>query len=128
MSPSAKDSDWTFFTNHAHVLLCIAEEPAVRMRDISERVGITERAVQRIVAELEAGGYVQKVRDGRRNRYAVQLRLPLRHPIEGHQTVSALIALVRGVTLPQGPRPGRGRTRGRSLARPEASRPKGVVK
>ncbi len=122
MSPSAK-ADWTFFTNHAHVLLCIAEEPAARMRDISERVGITERAVQRIVAELEADGYLQKVRDGRRNRYAVQLRLPLRHPIEGHQTVSALIALVRGITLPPGPRS----KRSRILVRSKAGRPRGVV-
>jgi hypothetical protein len=126
MSPTTRDSDWTFFTNHAHVLLCIAQDPAARMRDISERVGITERAVQRIVAELEADGYLQKVRDGRRNRYAVELRLPLRHPIEGHQTVSALIALVargalsrvrgqrrnqRQKQIPDAARSGLGRTR-----------------
>jgi hypothetical protein len=85
---------WTFLTNHAHVLLCIAADPAILMRDVAARVGITERAVQRIVAELEAEGYLVKERDGRRNRYQVRGDLPLRHPIERHRKVSALIALV----------------------------------
>jgi DNA-binding IclR family transcriptional regulator len=87
-------ADWTFLTNHAHVLICIVDEPEVRMRDIAEKVGITERAVQRIVRELEEAGYVQRARNGRRNRYKVRAKLPLRHPIEKHRRVSELIALI----------------------------------
>ena len=88
--------DWTFLTNHAHVLLCIARDPEVRMRDVAQLVGITERAVQRIVAELEAAGYLERIRDGRRNRYEVRSSLPLRHSIERHERVSSLIQLVLG--------------------------------
>ena len=87
---------WTFLTNHAHVLLCIAKEPEARMRDVATLVGITERAVQRIVADLEEAGYVARIRHGRRNRYEVRDDLPLRHPIERHESVSSLIALVHG--------------------------------
>lgn len=87
---------WTFLTNHAHVLLCIAREPEVRMRDVARLVGITERAVQRIVADLEETGYIGRIRHGRRNRYEVRDDLPLRHPIERHERVSSLIALVLG--------------------------------
>ena len=87
---------WTFLTNHAHVLLCIARDPDVRVRDLASAVGITERAVQRIVSELEAAGYLQRERDGRRNRYLVRATLPLRHPIEGHCAIGALIKLVNG--------------------------------
>lgn len=92
------DSDsrgWTFLTNHSHVLLCIAEDTSVRSRDIATRVGITERAVQRIVTELCDAGYVTKVRQGRRNRYTLHLDRPLRHPVEGHSTVSKLFKTVR---------------------------------
>ena len=87
---------WTFLTNHAHVLLCIAREPEVRMRDVAHLVGITERAVQRIVADLEQAGYVERIRNGRRNHYEVRADLPLRHPIERHERVSSLITLVLG--------------------------------
>ena len=87
---------WTFLTNHAHVLLCIAREPEVRMRDVAHLVGITERAVQRIVAELEEAGYIERIRHGRRNRYEVRTHLPLRHPIERHERVSSLIELELG--------------------------------
>jgi hypothetical protein len=87
---------WTFLSNHAHVLICIAAEPEIRMRDVALRVGITERAVQRIVAELEAGGYLTITRTGRRNRYEVNTGLPLRHPVEGHRTVSHLVELGLG--------------------------------
>jgi len=85
---------WTFLSNHAHVLLCLAREPDVRMRDVADLVGITERAVQRIVADLEAAGYLARMRRGRRNRYKVRADLPLRHPIERHERVSALLAFV----------------------------------
>jgi predicted ArsR family transcriptional regulator len=85
---------WTFLTNHAHVLLCLAREPEVRMRDIANLVGITERAVQRIVADLERAGHLARVRQGRRNRYQLRDDLPLRHPIEEHVRISALIDFV----------------------------------
>lgn len=93
---AAADGAWTFLTNHAHVLLCIAEGPETRMRDLAERVGITERAVQRIVEDLAAGGYLVVEREGRRNRYKVNEELRLRHPVEAHCAVSGLIALVHG--------------------------------
>jgi hypothetical protein len=95
---------WTFLTNHAHVLLSLALEPEVRMRDVATAVGITERAVQRIVADLEAEGYLQRVREGRRNRYEVREDLPLRHPIESHRRVRALLDLVHGRTVRSGAR------------------------
>jgi len=86
---------WTFLTNHAHVLLSLAADPELRLRDVAERVGITERAVQRIVADLEEAGYLTRLRAGRRNEYEVHQRKPLRHPIEAHRDVSALIDLVQ---------------------------------
>jgi DNA-binding MarR family transcriptional regulator len=85
---------WTFLSNHAHVLLLIAKEPEIRLRDVAAQVGITERAVQRIIADLEAGSYLERERIGRRNRYRVHRELPLRHPIEAHRKISSLIALV----------------------------------
>ena len=85
---------WTFLTNHAHVLFCIAEDQEVRLRDVAARVGITERAVQRIVTDLEGEGYLTVSKEGRRNRYQVNYGLPLRHPIERHRNVQALIDLV----------------------------------
>src|SRR3954469_14593146 len=86
---------WTFLSNHAHVLLCIAKEPEIRLRDVAERVGITERAVQRIVADLEEGGYLSRARSGRRNRYELHADRPLRHPVEAHREVRALLDLVQ---------------------------------
>ncbi|HJX54470.1 MAG TPA: MarR family transcriptional regulator [Polyangia bacterium] len=94
--PRGPKPSWTFLTNHAHVLLCLSREPGVRMRDISDLVGITERAVQRIVADLEEAGHLERLRHGRRNRYEVRADLPLRHPIEQHVRVSALIEFVVG--------------------------------
>ena len=84
-------SGWTFLTNHAHVLVCIAEEPDVRGRDIATRVGITERAAQAIVADLIAAGYVTRTREGRRNRYEVNASAPLRHPLEHDHTIGELL-------------------------------------
>lgn len=92
----ADERDWTFLTNHGHVLLCIAREPEIRVRELADRVGITERAVQRIVADLEGAGYVSRVREGRRNRYEVHDELPLRHPVEAHRKVRALMDLIFG--------------------------------
>jgi predicted transcriptional regulator len=92
-SPTTPPSGWTFLTNHAHVLFCIARDPEVRLRDVAVRVGITERAVQRIVTDLEAAGYLTVSKEGRRNRYRIHPELPLRHPIERHRTVQALLDL-----------------------------------
>ena len=86
---------WTFLTNYGHVFLCIAADPAVRLRDVAERVGITERGAQRIVADLIEAGYLEATRQGRRNQYRVNGSLPLRHPIEEQNQVAALLALIR---------------------------------
>lgn len=86
---------WTFLSNHAHVLLLLADDPELRLRDIADRVGITERAVQKIIAELEAGAVLTRTRDGRRNRYTIHADRPLRHPVEAHRTVGDLIRMVR---------------------------------
>lgn len=95
-SSASPPSGWTFLTNHAHVLFCIAQDPEVRLRDVAARVGITERAVQRIVTDLESEGYLAVSKEGRRNRYRIHGEMPLRHPIERHRTVAALIAMVLG--------------------------------
>lgn len=87
---------WTFLTNHAHVLLCIAQDGEARMRDMAERVGITERAVQRIIDDLTTAGYLRVERAGRRNRYEINAALHMRHPVEAHCAVSGLIDLVTG--------------------------------
>lgn len=92
---SAKPA-WTFLTNHAHVLLCVAQRPGIRVREVAQSVGVTERCVQRILAELEEAGYVTREHQGRRNHYEVHADLPLRHPAEQHQQVSALLNLVLG--------------------------------
>ncbi|MDX1933385.1 MAG: winged helix-turn-helix domain-containing protein [Capsulimonadales bacterium] len=86
---------WTLLTNHSHVLVCLADDPDSRVRDIAERVGITERAVQRILAELEDSGIVSRQKDGRRNHYAIHGDVPLRHSLEAHCTVNDLLNLFR---------------------------------
>jgi predicted transcriptional regulator len=88
-------TSWTFLTNHSHVLLCLAQNPSARIRDIAVEVGITERAVQRIIVELEADRYLEHVRDGRRNVYKVFSRKPLRHNVEKHRQVYDLIGLIK---------------------------------
>ncbi|MBT8206941.1 MAG: winged helix-turn-helix transcriptional regulator [Acidimicrobiia bacterium] len=89
-------SGWTFLTNHSHVLLCIADDPEIRLRDVAVKVGITERAVQRIVAELETYGCLSHEKVGRRNRYEVHIDLPLRHPLEDHLELGALLRVLTG--------------------------------
>ncbi len=86
-------SDWTFLNNHAHVLLCLARDPGARLRDVAEMVGITERAVQKIVRDLEECAVLRRIRDGRRNRYQIDLHQPLRHPLENDHTVGELLGL-----------------------------------
>ncbi len=92
----ANGPGWKFLSNHAHVLLCIAQEPEMRLREVADRVGITERAVLRIVADLEGGGYLSRSREGRRNHYEVHLDRPLRHSVESHCEVGALLNLILG--------------------------------
>ncbi len=91
----AADNDrerWTFLTNHAHALLCISRDPNILLRKLALRVGITERAAQAIVADLVREGYLTRERVGRRNRYAVALQRPLRHPVERDHAVGELLA------------------------------------
>ncbi len=93
---TASGSDWTFLSNHAHVLLCIAQEPGILLREVADRVGITQRAVQRIVADLEDAGYLSRVREGRRNRYELHADRPFRHPVVAHRDVRLLLDLILG--------------------------------
>ena len=85
---------WTFLTNHAQVLICIAHDPGVRLIDISERVGITERAAHRIVDELASAGYITRERNGRRNNYTIEADLPLPEPLTRGQKVGDLLAIL----------------------------------
>lgn len=93
-------SDWTFLTNHAHVLVCIARDPGIRVREIAVDVGITERAAQRIVADLVAAGYLTATREGRRNRYQLNPSLPLRHPLERDHQIGEILAVFRVTDAP----------------------------
>ena len=85
---------WTFLTNHAHVLLCLARDPEVRIRDVALQVGITERAAQRIVADLVEAGYLQRTKDGRRNHYVLDTDRPLRHPLESEHAIGEILGLL----------------------------------
>lgn len=89
--------NWSFLTNHARVLLCIAHDPGVRLRDIAATVGVTERSAHDIVTDLVAAGYVVKEKDGRRNRYRIQEHLPLREPVGQERTVGEMLDLLVGV-------------------------------
>jgi len=96
--------NWTFLTNYGHVLLCIAADPEIRMKDVAEKVGITERATQRIVADLLSEGYLSSEKKGRRNFYYVNSALPLRHPVERHNAIGQLLLLVEGPRLREAPK------------------------
>ncbi len=85
---------WTFLSNHAHVLVCLENDPEIRVRDMAGKVGITERAVQKILSDLEKAGVIAKIRLGRRNRYAIDKQRPLRHPLEQHRAIADLLCLV----------------------------------
>ena len=87
-------SPWTFLSNHSHVLILLGQEPGLRMRDLAVRVGVTERAVQRIIAELAQEGYIEVEKEGRRNRYRVRRDRTLRHPVEEGVRIGALLDLV----------------------------------
>ena len=94
-------AEWTFLTNHSHVLLCIMQNPRVRLSEIAEKVGITERTAFAIVTDLVNEGYLSKVRRGRRNEYEVHPELPFRHPIEQEAEIRALL----GIFEPKGSAP-----------------------
>lgn len=85
---------WTFLTNHAHVLAVLESDPEMVLRQVAYQVGITERAVQRIIQDLEKEGFVERERVGRRNRYRILKSRPLRHPIEAHRQIGDLLRLI----------------------------------
>lgn len=93
---AAVPASWSFLTNHARVLLCIARDPGVRLREIGEAVGISERAAHRIVVELAGAGYVSRTRDGRRNRYAIDPHLPVPDPLPREQKIGDLLSVLTG--------------------------------
>ena len=88
---------WTFLTNHAQVLLCIAHDPDIRLRDVAETVGITERAAQRIVFELAEAGFIERERRGRRNRYLINETAEMRHPAQQGYVIGELLDHLRQV-------------------------------
>ncbi|MFW7380266.1 MAG: helix-turn-helix transcriptional regulator [Oligoflexus sp.] len=92
---SIEKAKWTFLTNHSHVLICLARNPESLLRDVALQVGITERAVQRIVADLEDGGYITRVKEGRTNRYKLSLSKKLRHPVEKNCVLRDLVDLIK---------------------------------
>ena len=94
MKPTAEPRSWTFLTNHAHVLLAISATPDLRLKDIAERVAVTERTAMQIVTDLERSGIIERQKRGRRNHYVVQAHHPLRHPLEEHHEVADLIAAI----------------------------------
>src|SRR6202167_1016973 len=96
--PDATTHRWKFLTNHAQVLACIAHDPGVLLREISERVGITERAAHRIVTELTDGGYITRERNGRRNHYTIQCGLPLPGRLGRVQRISDLLTILIGTS------------------------------
>ena len=92
--PGRTGGSWTFLTNHAHVLVCIAENPDIRGREIAGEVGISERAVQGIISDLVEAGYVVREREGRRNHYTINPEGGLRHPLEDDHTVGELLTML----------------------------------
>ena len=98
-APTASVNDgprWTFLTNHAHVLTVLASEPDLVLREVALRVGITERAVQRIVVELDESGFLEISKIGRQNHYKVLKNQALRHPIESHRSIGDLLRMLAG--------------------------------
>ena len=121
---------WTFLSNHTHVLVCLAADGDLTLREVALRVGVTERAVQRIVADLELAGVLARTRDGRRNAYRIDPGVPLRHPLESHRRIGDLLGIVAatpasGATARQAAKPA-AKSAGKPAAKPatrSASRP-----
>ena len=88
------ETQWTFFSNYAHVLVCLAESPEATLREVADRVGITERSAQRLITHLDEGGILQREKQGRRNSYVIDTSAHLRHPLEQHCTVGELLQTV----------------------------------
>lgn len=95
VAPEAEFSGWTFLTNHTHVLVCLARDGALTVRNLAPQIGITERSVQRILAELEADGVVVREKVGRQNVYEINEDFQLRHPLESHQTLGRLLKILK---------------------------------
>ena len=93
-------AEWSFLTNHARVLLCVAHDPGARLRDIAASLGITERSAHGILTDLSKAGYVLKQRDGRRNRYQIQAHLPLREPPGREVAIGEVLALLLEARTP----------------------------
>lgn len=93
-SDNGNHGPWTFLTNHGHVLVCLARNPRLRLRDLAAEVGITERAVQSIIRDLESAGYLERKRVGRRNHYELHPDLPMRHPVEQMHSVAELLEVL----------------------------------
>ena len=91
MSGAQSRKSWTFLTNHARVLLAIARTPDLRVREIASLVGVTERTAMQIIVDLEEDGYITRERHGRRNHYRIKTDQPLRHPLEDHHDIQALL-------------------------------------
>jgi DNA-binding MarR family transcriptional regulator len=91
---SSDSGSWTFVTNHTRVLFCLAQDPEVRLRDVADTIGITERAAQRIVADLTEAGYIERERVGRRNRYTLNRERTMRHATEQEQQIGGLLDLL----------------------------------
>jgi predicted MarR family transcription regulator len=109
---AARDqSRWTFLTNHLHVLACLARDPELRIRDIADLIGITERATVQILSQLEASGYLTRTRVGRRNHYTVHAELPLRHPLQSSHQVGELLRVIEPAIPPPAAPSARGSTR-----------------
>ena len=92
--PQSEKIRWTFLTNHAHVLILLSQDSSLVLREVALRIGITERAVQRIIADLEQDGFIEREKVGRKNQYRILVKRPLRHPIESHRSIGDLIALI----------------------------------
>jgi predicted DNA-binding transcriptional regulator len=105
-SASSSASRWTFLTNHSHVLILLARNPMMVLREVALQVGITERAVQRIIADLEEEGILEREKVGRQNHYVISTERPLRHPVESHRTIGDLLRAIDGETAPA-PRSGK---------------------
>jgi hypothetical protein len=95
---------WSFFTNHARVLICIARDPGARLRDLADTLDITERSAYGIVTDLVDAGYVEKDKDGRRNRYRVQAQLPLPESISRERTIGEVLSLLVDVDTNRRPK------------------------
>ena len=92
--------EWSFLTNHARVLLCVAHDPGARLRDIAASLGITERRAHGIVTDLTAAGYLIKTKDGRRNRYEIQGHLPFPEPTARERAIGEVLDLLAGRVMP----------------------------